>query len=196
VAERKLVGQIKVRLPGYRREIVVPSRILDEKRIHEVGPDERIDRAYQGLIAQVGVVPVAGRADAAAIEGVAHQHVQIARVHYPIMNGEPVVGGELLIEARESVVVVERLERAEIFRRQPQGHLGSLEYAQIADQRDRIRRRFTQPLPFIIGEEERPVLLERAAESSSVLAPAILIVLVGLQQRLRVPNLVAEIAVN
>jgi len=92
-------------------------------------------------------MPVAGHTDPAAVECVPNQHILIPGVDHPVVDGEPVVRVDLLVEASESVVVIQRLQSVQILRRQAHSNLGRIEYSQITDQRTRESRRLSKPLP-------------------------------------------------
>src|SRR5580658_2937493 len=141
-------------------------------------------------------MPVAGHTDPAAVECVPNQHVLIPGVDHSVVDGEPVVRVDLLIEAGKPVVVIQRLESVQIFRRQAHGNFSCIEYGQITDQSTRKSRRLSEPLPLVICKEESLVLSERPAQCASELATAILIVLRGLQKRARIGSFVAKIAVE
>ena len=182
VSERKSIRHIQVGLAGHRRKVVGPAGILHQKRIHHIRLQHGIQGTNQRLIPQVSVVAITGRANAAAVERIADQHVHVACVHNPVMDGKSVVGIELMVDLHEAVVVVEGLQDIQVFTGQTHRDFGSVDRAQVADQRLRIGRRLRQTLALIVGEEECLVFLNGGAERGAKLIAVILIVL-GLGQK-------------
>src|SRR5579863_1737852 len=141
-------------------------------------------------------MPVAGNTDPAAVECVPNQHVLIPGVDHSVVDGEPVIRVDLLVEASESVVVIQGFQSIQIFRRQAHSNFCCIEYGQITDQRTRKSWRLSEPLTLVICEEESLILLDRPTQRASELAAAILIVLRSLQKRARIGSLIAKVAVE
>src|SRR5271167_3935294 len=120
---------------------------------------------------------VARRSDAASVEGVADQHIQVASVNDSIVNVEAIVGAELMVESNEPVVVVEGFQDVQIFSRHTQGRFCIVNGGQVASQGCGKCGRFAEALAFVIHEEKCLVLADGAAQGGYELTAAILVVL-------------------
>ena len=120
VAEGKCVRQVDTGLSGSGREVVMAPSVLHQRGIHQGGSQQGIECAVQGLVAQESVMSTARRADAAAVKGIADQHIQVARVQDRIVQCCAIIIVNLVVEASETSVVVERLQNVQVLGRQVQ----------------------------------------------------------------------------
>src|SRR5439155_16120828 len=80
VAKEQQVGNIEVRLTGDTGKAVVAARPLQQRVIDMSIGKLRGPCAYQRLVAQRAIASAAGRADAAAIQRLAYQHVEVSAI--------------------------------------------------------------------------------------------------------------------
>ena len=80
VAKEQQVGNVEVGLSGHARKTIVAARPLQQRVIHIIIGELRGPCAHQRLVAQRAVASAAGRSDAAAIQRLAHQHVEVSAI--------------------------------------------------------------------------------------------------------------------
>ena len=182
VSERKGVRNIEIGLARGCREVVVTARVLHQEGIHQIWLKGGVDAADQTLIAEKGVMAVARRSDASAIQGVSDQHIQITSIENAIVDVKPVVGADLMVKANEPVVVVEGLEDVQIFSGHTQGGFRGVNGGQVARQGGGKCGRLAEALAFVVHEKESLVLTDGAAQGGSELTAAILVVLRGFKR--------------
>ena len=94
----------------------MPAGILRDDGVHEVRRDYRIQGCEDGLIANEKIASAARDTDAAAIECLADEFAGVARILNVVAKGQPIVGVELMIEPRKSIIVIaglqERLQKS------------------------------------------------------------------------------------
>src|SRR4030095_10624637 len=174
-------------------KIIAPARVMYQPGVDQVGPQRRGQIARQGLIAEKNVMAAARRSNAADVQRIAHQLIQVARVLDVVANRQPMPVIKLMIDFDEAVVSISGLQDVEVFGSQSQVSLRSIDRGQGAHKSRRVGRRLRAPLSLVVHEEERLVPLDWAAQSRAELVlPERIRLRRGLEERSRVTGLVAQ----
>ena len=129
VTEEEKVRDIQVGFPGDAGETVVAAGPLHEHGIHESRLELRGPSADQRLVAKEAVAAAARRANAASIERLADQHVQIGRILDGIANRKSVCVVELVVHLNEPVIDIGGLQNIQTLWRDPEALLHEVDCA-------------------------------------------------------------------
>src|SRR6266480_5602699 len=169
MAHHDLVHQVQVRLSGRARESRVTPRVLPQRGVHQAGCYLRRHNAHERLIAQEVMMPARGSRETAPIQGVADQHIKVARILDAVAEREAIVLVDLVVEFEETSVGILCRQGAFLLRSNSKQGFRLVNQIEISEQARGLDGRFPAPLPFVIHKEEGLVLLDWTAKRAAEL---------------------------